>query len=80
MSSNFDKAVTANTRNLWAEEGYLRRLQTIGRLMTAAELVLNASKAEGFDGNTQRGDDLKGIAQYLIDIAQAIVSSGEAKR
>ena len=71
---------TTTARNVWAEERYLRALQTVGRLMTAAELVLNASKAEGFDGHQQREELLKALAQGLIELAQEITSSGETKR
>ena len=63
--------------NTWASERKNRALQTVGRLMTAAELVLNASRAEGFDGETEREKALHAVAVQLIHEARAITETGE---
>ena len=70
---------TASIRNVWAEERSLRALQTIGRLIAAAELLINAGRTEGFDGHVQREADLQGTVQDLIELARQIAASGETK-
>jgi hypothetical protein len=64
----------------FASERGNRALQTVGRLMTAVELLLNASRAEGFDGATARAEELHGVAVHLLEIARGISASGETKK